>query len=78
MKISTRRSLPKANPDPWEPDWSSKVVRKDGTLFPAEIGLGVTKTRTGTVGVAFVCGHHRAQKAGSGDPPARKRAGSPV
>ncbi len=29
-------------------------LRKDGTVFPAEIGLGVTKTSAGTVGVAFV------------------------
>ncbi len=29
-------------------------VRKDGTLFPAEIGLGLTKTGTEMVGIAFV------------------------
>jgi PAS domain S-box-containing protein len=28
--------------------------RKDGSLFPVEIGLGVVNVRTGTIGVAFV------------------------
>jgi PAS domain S-box-containing protein len=29
-------------------------LRKDGTLFPVEIALGITKTGTDTVGIAFV------------------------
>ena len=48
--------------------------RKDGTVFPVEIGLSTVETLEGRLGVAFRDGYHGAKARGSASAPAGARS----